>query len=40
MKLPKVIVFDLDNCFWSPEMYELLGGGGSPFRKDGDFCYD
>ncbi len=23
LKLPKMIVFDLDMCMWSPEMYEL-----------------
>jgi len=35
--LPKVIVFDLDGCLWSPEMYELLyfsGGRGAPFTVD------
>ncbi len=37
--LPKVLVFDLDGCVWSPEMYELMWGrGGAPFklRSDGD----
>ena len=36
--LPKVLVFDLDGCVWDPEMYELWGGGGSPFKvlKDGN----
>ena len=28
---PSCIVFDLDGCLWSPEMYELWGRGGSPF---------
>ena len=28
--LPKLIAFDLDGTIWSPEMYELWGGG-SPF---------
>ncbi|KAJ1455369.1 magnesium-dependent phosphatase-1 [Pelagophyceae sp. CCMP2097] len=28
---PKVYVFDLDNCCWLPEMYQLWGGGGAPF---------
>jgi len=31
---PKVVIFDLDGCLWSPEMYELLyfyGGNGAPF---------
>lgn len=32
---PKVVVFDLDGTLWSPEMYELWGGGGAPFRRDG-----
>lgn len=36
--LPRVLVFDLDNCVWSPEMYELWGSGGAPFTptKDGN----
>lgn len=36
--VPKVLVFDLDGCVWDPEMYELWGGGGSPFSalKDGN----
>merc|ERR1711976_66657 len=36
--IPKALVFDLDGCVWDPEMYELWGGGGSPFtlRKDGN----
>ena len=29
------VVFDLDGCIWSPEMYELSWDrGGSPFRYD------
>jgi magnesium-dependent phosphatase 1 len=35
--LPKVIVFDLDGCLWTPEMYEIvyfMGGQGAPFRED------
>ncbi|ORC91556.1 uncharacterized protein TM35_000051520 [Trypanosoma theileri] len=32
--MPRVIVFDLDGTLWSPEMYQLWGGGGSPFRID------
>jgi magnesium-dependent phosphatase 1 len=31
MKLPKLIAFDLDGTIWSPDMYELWGGGGAPF---------
>ena len=30
---PKLVVFDLDACIWSPEMYELWGGG-APFTYD------
>ena len=33
--VPKLVVFDLDGCLWSPEMYELMyfsGGKGAPFR--------
>ena len=32
MDLPKVVVFDLDGCLWSPDMF-MLWGGGAPFRK-------
>ena len=35
---PTLIVFDLDGCLWSPEMYELLWqgrGAGSPFTPIG-----
>jgi magnesium-dependent phosphatase-1 len=38
-KMPKAIIFDLDGCLWSPEMYEILffqGGRGSPFSRDPD----
>lgn len=34
MCLPKLVVFDLDGCLWSPEMYELIyfmGNQGAPF---------
>ena len=36
-KLPKLIIFDLDGCLWSPEMYEILhfnNGQGPPFTLD------
>mmetsp|Transcript_49134 Transcript_49134/g.84462 ORF Transcript_49134/g.84462 Transcript_49134/m.84462 type:complete len:247 (-) Transcript_49134:17-757(-) len=36
-ELPRVIVFDLDGCLWSPEMYEInyfMGGRGAPFSLD------
>jgi magnesium-dependent phosphatase 1 len=36
MQKPIVIVFDVDGTIWSPEMYELWGRGGAPFRKNGD----
>lgn len=29
--VPRVIVFDLDGTLWSPEMYQLWGGG-APFK--------
>ncbi len=38
-KYPKVIVFDLDGCLWTPEMYEInffMGARGSPFTIDPD----
>ena len=28
--LPAAVVFDLDGCVWSPDMY-MLWGGGAPF---------
>ena len=31
-RLPPVVVFDLDGTLWSPEMYELWGGG-APFKS-------
>jgi len=34
--LPRCVVFDLDACVWLPEMYELWGGGGAPFKVNGD----
>ncbi|KAI9027785.1 magnesium-dependent phosphatase-1 [Hyaloraphidium curvatum] len=34
MRLPRLVVFDLDGLLWSPEIYELWGSGGSPFRLD------
>ncbi|XP_040572205.1 magnesium-dependent phosphatase 1 [Lepeophtheirus salmonis] len=33
---PKVFTFDLDGCVWEPEMYELWGGGGAPFKTTND----
>ena len=27
LKLPKLVAFDLDGTIWSPDMYELWGGG-------------
>ena len=36
-KLPKLVIFDLDGCLWTPEMYEIvyfMGGQGSPFSPD------
>lgn len=32
--LPKVVVFDLDMCVWSPEMYELSRCPSHPVRGD------
>ena len=35
--LPRAILFDLDGCLWTPEMYEIvyfMGGQGAPFRED------
>lgn len=39
MRVPKLFVFDLDNCCWYPEMY-MLWGGGAPFKYDGKHVYD
>ena len=32
---PKLIAFDLDGTIWTPDMYQLWGGG-APFVADGD----
>ena len=35
--MPKAILFDLDGCLWTPEMYEIMyfmGGRGAPFHED------
>lgn len=34
-RLPKIVAFDLDGTIWSPDMYQLWGGG-APFTIDGD----
>jgi magnesium-dependent phosphatase 1 len=34
MMRPRVVVFDLDGLLWSPEMYQLWGGGGPPFTQE------
>jgi magnesium-dependent phosphatase 1 len=31
MKLPKLVAFDLDGTIWTPDMYQLWGGG-APFK--------
>ena len=36
MALPKLVALDLDGTVWYPDMYMLWGGGGAPFRADGD----
>ena len=33
-RVPKVVVFDLDNCCWDPEMYQMCEG--PPFKYDQD----
>jgi magnesium-dependent phosphatase 1 len=33
-RFPKAVVFDLDGLLWRPEMYEMWGSGGAPFRLD------
>jgi len=39
MVLPKLIVFDLDDCLWSPEMYTLSSCPSVPVKdKDGLLC--
>ncbi len=40
LSLPRVIIWDVDGTVWAPEMYELWGGGGSPFRSHGDAVLD
>ena len=34
--VPRIVVFDLDACCWTPEMYQL--GSGAPFRYDVARC--
>jgi magnesium-dependent phosphatase 1 len=36
MPLPRIIVFDLDACCWTPELYQI--GRGAPFKYDGTKC--
>eukprot|EP00596_Hydrurales_sp_CCMP1899_P007321 CAMPEP_0119036514 /NCGR_PEP_ID=MMETSP1177-20130426/4264_1 /TAXON_ID=2985 /ORGANISM="Ochromonas sp, Strain CCMP1899" /LENGTH=196 /DNA_ID=CAMNT_0006996489 /DNA_START=85 /DNA_END=675 /DNA_ORIENTATION=+ len=33
--LPKLVAFDLNGTIWSPDMYQLWGGG-APFKADSD----
>ncbi|CAM9910490.1 unnamed protein product [Phaeothamnion confervicola] len=35
--VPKLIVFDLDNTIWTPELYEMYG---APFRRKGGALLD
>ena len=37
VRIPNLNFVMLDGCVWDPEMYELWGGGGAPFKvnKDG-----
>jgi magnesium-dependent phosphatase 1 len=34
--LPQVVVFDLDACCWTPEMYQIRGG--APFKYNSATC--
>jgi magnesium-dependent phosphatase 1 len=36
MPLPRIVVFDLDACCWTPEMYQI--GRGAPFKYDATKC--
>jgi magnesium-dependent phosphatase 1 len=36
MPLPRIVVFDLDACCWTPEMYQI--GRGAPFKYDAAKC--
>ena len=36
MPQPRVVVFDLDACCWTPEMYQI--GRGAPFKYDAAKC--
>jgi len=40
MSVPKLFVFDLDNCVWYPEMYQLWGSSGPPFVRNADNSCD
>jgi len=39
-KIPKIIAFDLDGTIWSPEMYELWGGGAPFSVEEGNILRD
>ena len=32
VRIPRLVVFDLDNCCWDPEMYQMRDG--APFTYD------
>ena len=36
MPLPRIVVFDLDACCWTPELYQI--GRGAPFKYDATKC--
>lgn len=36
IRRPRLVCFDLDGTLWYPEMYQLWGSGGAPFKKTDD----
>mmetsp|Transcript_57638 Transcript_57638/g.166908 ORF Transcript_57638/g.166908 Transcript_57638/m.166908 type:complete len:244 (+) Transcript_57638:74-805(+) len=38
IRLPRLVVFDLDNCCWSPEMYQLNSGAPFAYNPADNTC--
>lgn len=34
LRLPLLVVFDLDSCLWTPEMFELRGSPTEPVKGE------
>eukprot|EP00392_Amoebophrya_sp_AT5.2_P015848 g16069.t1 len=38
MRVPKLVVFDLDNCCWDPEMYQMRDGSPFQYNEANNTC--